>query len=87
MPVHRRIGDDETYVGEQLARMPFDLGDYTARLVPALRLIREVRVEPLHLGLGGAPNRPGQQVRDLFLEHCVGGQPDGVKIAVFFRRV
>ena len=49
--LHRQIGEDEADAGEQLARMPFDLGYHAARLVPALRLILEVLVEPLHLGL------------------------------------
>jgi hypothetical protein len=49
--VHRQVGDNEAHTREQLARMPLDLGNDTARLVPALRLILEVLVEPLHLGL------------------------------------
>ena len=34
-----QVGDDEAHTLEQLARMPFALGDDTASLVPALRLI------------------------------------------------
>ena len=49
--LHRQVGDDEADLGEQLARMPFDLGDHAAWLVPTLSLILEVLVEPLHLGL------------------------------------
>ena len=31
---HRLVGDSETDVGEQFSRMPLNLGDNTARLVP-----------------------------------------------------
>jgi len=53
---HRQVGDDEADFGEQLARMPFDLGDHPARLVPRRRLILEVLVEALDLGLRRSPN-------------------------------
>ena len=83
--VHRQVGDDEAHAGEQLARMPFDLGNHPAWLVPALRLILEVLVEPLDLDLRGVPDRPGQLVRDLLAQDIVGGQPDGVEIACLFQ--
>jgi hypothetical protein len=40
--LHRQVGDDEADTREQLARMPFDLGNHTARLVPGRGLILEV---------------------------------------------
>lgn len=39
VPLHGQIGDDEADLWEQLARMPFDLGNDTVRLVPTPRLI------------------------------------------------
>ena len=49
--VHGHVGDAEADTRKQLARMPFDLGDHTARFVPGCRLILEVLVEALDLGL------------------------------------
>lgn len=65
--------------------MPFDLGDHTALLVPALRLILEVLDEPLDLGQRRPPCRLRQPVRDLLAQDAVGGQPDGVDIARLFQ--
>ncbi len=48
--LHRQVGDDEADTREQLVRMPFDLGDHTALIVPRRRLIFEVLEEPLDLG-------------------------------------
>gem|GEM_PF-2606171 len=83
--VHGHVGDDEADTRKQLARMPFNLGDHPARLVPGRRLIFEVLVEALDLGQGTPPHGPFQPMRDLVLEHRVGGQPDGVEIACFFQ--
>lgn len=44
VPLQGQIGDDEADLWEQLARMPFDLGNDTARLVPTQRLILEILV-------------------------------------------
>ena len=49
--LHGQVGDDEAHAGEQLARMPLDLGDDAARLVPGRSLILEVLVKALDLGL------------------------------------
>ena len=46
-----RVGDHEAHAGAQLARMPFDLCDDAARLVPGRSLILEVLVKALDLGL------------------------------------
>jgi len=32
--LHGQVGDDEAEPWEKLAQMPFDLGDYTAGIVP-----------------------------------------------------
>ena len=48
--VHRQVGDYEADFGEQLVRMPFDLGNHTARLIPGRRMILEVLEGPLHFG-------------------------------------
>ena len=37
--LHGQVGDDEADLWKQLARVPFDLGDHTARLVPGCGLI------------------------------------------------
>ncbi len=60
--LHRQVGDDEPDTWEQLARMPLDLGNHPARLVPRRRLILEVFVEALDLGLRRSPNGSGQSV-------------------------
>lgn len=56
---HRQVDDDEADFGEQVARVPFDLGDRPARLVPGCRLILEVFVEALDLGLRWDDPRAG----------------------------
>ena len=83
--VHRHIGDNEADFWEQLARMPFDLGDQPAWLIPALRLILDVLEDTLDLGWRGAADGAGQSMRNLLLKHCIGGQPDGVEIARLFQ--
>ena len=42
----RQVGDDEADARIKLAGMPFDFGDYPARLDPASRLIDEIGMEP-----------------------------------------
>jgi len=49
--LHGQVGDDEAHAGKQLARMPFDLGDDAAHLVPGRSLILAVLVKALDLGL------------------------------------
>lgn len=49
--LHGQVGDGEADHRKQLARVPFDLGDNTARLVPGCGLILEDVVEALPLGL------------------------------------
>jgi len=73
--LHRQVGDDEADFGEQLARMPFDLRYDTAGLVPGRRLILEVLVKAFDRGQRRPPCRSRQSMRDLLLEHCIGGQP------------
>ena len=80
-----QVGDDEAQAGEQLPRMPLDLRDHAAFTLPALRLIMEVLVEALDPGLRGPPHWPGQAVRDFLPQHGIGGQPDSVEIACFFK--
>src|SRR3546814_3956677 len=77
--LHRQVGDDEADFGEQLARMPFDLGDDAARLVPGRRLILEVLEEPFDLGQRRPSHGPCQPMRDLLAQDGVGGQTDGVE--------
>jgi hypothetical protein len=48
--LHGQVGDDEAHGEKQLARMPFNLGDHTALLVPKYGLILELLAKPLHLG-------------------------------------
>lgn len=76
--LHRQVGHDEEDAREQLARMPLDLRDDTARLVPTLRLILEVHVEADMLGR--ATDWAPQPMLDLLLQDGVGGQPDGVEV-------
>jgi hypothetical protein len=57
--------------------MPFDLGDYAARLRPASRLVGEVRVGAPDIKRRAA-DRPLEQVADALLQDAVGRQPDGV---------
>ena len=47
--LHRQVGNDEADKGKQLSRVPFDLGDDTAGLVPGYGLILELFIEPLDL--------------------------------------
>src|SRR6185369_806236 len=61
----------------KLARMPLDLGDYSARLGPASGLIGEAGVEPPHM-VRGTPDRARQQIADPPLENLVGGNADRI---------
>ena len=83
--LHRQIGDDEANTREQLARVPFDLGDHSARLVPGRRLILEVLEEPFDLGQGRPPHGPFQPMRDLLAQDVVRRRPDGVEEPGFFQ--
>jgi hypothetical protein len=57
----------EADTGEQLARVPFDLGHHPPSTVPRLRPIPEAVVEDLRL-LRGATHRALQQVDDVSLQ-------------------
>src|SRR3546814_19250709 len=83
--LHRQVGDDEADFGEQLARMPFDLGDDAARLVPGRRLILEVLEEPFALGPRRPSHGPCQPMPDLLAQDGVGGQTAGVETPGFFQ--
>ena len=70
--LHGQVGNDEAHAGEQLARMPLDLGDDAALFFPALGQLMETHVEALDLGLRGAAHRLGQPMRDLLAQHGIG---------------
>jgi hypothetical protein len=57
--------------------MPLDLGDYASALAPALGLIAEAGVEPLHV-VRRATDRALEQICDPLLKDLIGGQSDGV---------
>src|SRR5262249_44430633 len=61
----------------QFVRMPLHLGDHSARLRPACRLVGEIGVVPPDL-----VRRPSdwafQQIADPVLKDLIGGQPDRV---------
>jgi hypothetical protein len=82
---HLQVGDDDTLAGEQFARMPFDLGNHSARDLPGLRLIVEIDEKPLDLGQRGPPHGPRQPMRDLLSQDVAGGQSDGIEIASLFK--
>ena len=71
------VGDDEAYARVEFARMPFDLGDDTARFRPGSGLIDEVRVEAAHL-VRRTPDRAREQVANPLLQDAVGGKPDRI---------
>src|SRR5882762_4410289 len=66
--------------------MPLDLGQDTARLFPALRLIAEAGVVAAHL-MRWSPDRALEQVSNLFLQDPVGWQPDRVAVALGFEEL
>lgn len=59
--VHRQIGHDKADAREQLAGMPFNLGDDAAWLVPRRRLILEVTVNAPHM-IGRTSDRALEQM-------------------------
>jgi len=83
--LHRQVGDDEANLWEQLAQMPFDLGDDAALLVPALCLVMEVFEEPFDLGQRRTSDRPGKPVHDLLAQDGIGGPADDVEVARLFK--
>ena len=83
--LHRQVGDYEADTREQFARVPFDLGDDAAFLVPGRRLILEVLVEALDLGQRRPPDRARQPMRDLLAQDVVRRQPDGLEEPGFFQ--
>ena len=60
--VHRHVGDNEIDAGEQLARMPLDLGDNVIGLVPKGRLLLEVTVKVAAI-VGRALHRRAENCR------------------------
>lgn len=77
--LHRLVGDDEAGTREQLAWMPFDLGNHPAFLGPGRGSILEILEEPLHLGLRRSTHGPCEPMGDLLAHSGVGGQLDGVE--------
>ena len=57
--------------------MPLGLGDYVSALAPALGLIAEAGVEPLHV-VRRATDRSLEQIRDPLLKDLIGGQSDRI---------
>lgn len=70
---HRHVGDHEAHAREQLAGMPFHLGDDPTGLVPGCRLILEVAVDALN-AFWRISHRPLEQIRDFALKNAVGAQ-------------
>lgn len=81
---HWQIGDNEADAREQLAGMPFHLGDDTTGFVPRCRLILEVAVDALH-AFWRTTHRALEQMRNLALKNAIGPKADGVKIAFRFQ--
>ncbi len=73
----RQVGDDKADTRIEFAAMPFDPGNYPARLAPALRLVAEAGDEDLRL-VGRSPHRSGQQGRDALLQDAIGWQPSSI---------
>ena len=57
--------------------MPLDLGDHSARLAPACRLVGEIGMEPPDF-IGRSSDRTLEQVANPTLQDLVGRQPDRV---------
>ncbi len=68
---------DEADARIKFAWMTLDLGDDTARLRPAPRLIVEIREGSSQL-VRRSPDRAREKIADAFLQDAIGGQPDGV---------
>ena len=83
--LHRQVAAGEADAREQLARVPFDLGDNAARLLPGRCLILEILVEAFDLGQRRSPHGPGQPMRDPLSQDFVGRQPDSVEVACLFQ--
>ena len=56
------VGDHETYFGEQLTRMPLELVDHAALVLPAVRLVLEVLANASDPSLQGSPNPSSQPI-------------------------
>ena len=69
--LHRQVGDDEADAGEQLARMPLDLGDNAPGLVPRRRLILEVTVKATNV-FRRTTDRALEQMGNLALKDTIG---------------
>ena len=80
------VGFDKADARIQLARMPFDLGDDTARFRPASGLIDEVRVEAAHTRSADArPERVSKW--PILLQDAVGGETDRILDALGFEKL
>lgn len=77
--IHQQLSDYEDNTQKQLAQMPFDLGDRSARPAPRCRLALGVLAEALVLGPRGSCHWPRQPMGDLLAQDDVGRQTDGVK--------
>src|ERR1017187_9594837 len=74
------IRPDEAYPREQLAFVPFDLGDHSTGPVPALRLVGEVGIADQGR-IRGTAHRPGQERLDLPLQDIVSRKADRVVVS------
>src|SRR5262249_61071323 len=68
-PRHGRHDEADTRI--KFSGMPFDLGDDSARLCPASRLIGEIRIGTPRL-VSCSPDLPREQTADPCLPHLVG---------------
>jgi hypothetical protein len=82
----RRISHDEANARAKLTRVPLDLRHHAARLLPALRLIAEARMEPPHV-VRRTPDRTREQVADLVLQDAVARQAYRVLDAFGFKEL
>jgi hypothetical protein len=81
--LHRQISDGEAHAGEQIAGMPFDLGNHPASFAPGCRLLLEYIVKPANI-VGWAAYGSLQQMHDRLLQDGVAFEAGGVPVAVCF---
>lgn len=84
--LHRQVGDDKAHAGEQVAGVPFHLGNDPAGFAPGSCLILKVMVEAPHI-IGWATHWALQEMRDSLLKHSVALQTDGVEVAFCFQHL
>src|SRR5262245_11388432 len=73
----RHVRHDEADTRIKFSGMPFDLGDDSARLCPASRLIGEIRIGTPRL-VSWSPDRPREQIADPVLQNLVGWNADRI---------